>query len=342
VKINKNIALLLASTFITLFILAVSYETYENIRYSKFKSFYRSQGDLYGNLTIASSNRILIWEYKPYGECRTKTKEYKERIVGVIQTNRYGFRDFDYESVNKPSDTYRIAFIGDSVTLGLWVDFDKTFVKKFEILANQKVPHQKIQALNFSVDGYNTVQIYELLQSKVLPFSPNKVIYMMCLNDFDFNEAAANKIYYFKKPKMFMLKRLRALFMQTERSEKDDYYLFHFKKNKNTVFHEILNMRNSLTQKEIAFLVVILPVFDSLEKGFDEYKYSKIHTQIDNFLKKNKIQIFDLLRVFMETNQKTGDFAYDVWHPNEEGHQIIADELLKTVLPEYLLQNKNF
>ncbi len=331
---RKKIILILASTFGTFFALVILYEIYENIRYHRFKAFYREKGDLYGNLTIASSNKDLIWEYRPYGECQIKRKEYKGRLAGIIKTNRYGFRDYDYDSTDKPDEIYRVAFIGDSITLGLWVDFDGIFVRKFEIEANRLAQKGKVQALNFGVDGYNAIQIFELLRTKVLHFSPNQVIYVMCLNDFDFDEAAANKIYYFRKPKSFFLNRIKMLFYRTKRLEKEDYYYFHYERNKEGVFLKMLEMRKILKQRGIDLLVVIMPIFDFTSKGFGGYEYTKIHDEIYDFLRKNKIRAFDLLQIFKEKIKNSQNFAYDVWHPNEEGHRLIAHALLAPILFE--------
>lgn len=333
-KIRKNIILILASLLITFLALVIFYEIFENLRYSKFKAFYREKGDLYGNLTVASPNREQIWEYRPYGECKSKRKEYKGRLVGTIRTNRYGFRDHDYPSPDKKEDIYRVAFIGDSVTLGLWVDYQEIFVRRFEVEANKLNQKRKVQALNFGVDGYNTLQIYEILKAKVLRFSPDQVVYVMCLNDFDFDEAAANKIYYFRKPKSFFLKRIKGLYHRTYRLEKEDYYFFHYKMNKKRVFPKILEMRNILRLKQMAFLVVIIPIFDFAEQGFIRYPYTKIHDGIKDALKENGIRVFDLLGVFKERIKNPSDFAYDVWHPNKKGHQLIAQVLLEPILYE--------
>ena len=125
--------------------------------------------------------------------------------MGDIKTNRYGFRDLDRESTAKPDGTFRIVFAGDSVTLGVGIPLETTFVRRFEMEANQMESQYRIQALNFAVDGYNTPQICEMIRSKVMSFSPDKVVYVMCLNDFDFELSSGDKILYFRKPRSFLL-----------------------------------------------------------------------------------------------------------------------------------------
>ncbi len=139
----------------------------------------------FGKLTVPSNNSNLMWEYKPYGRY-----EY-------IRTNRYGFRDYDYVSKDKPNDVYRIAFVGDSVTLGFTVRADDTFVNKFGVFTRELAPRAPIEGMNFEIDGFNTPQIYELIVSRVVAFSSDEIVYVMCLNDFDFKAASAKKIRYF-------------------------------------------------------------------------------------------------------------------------------------------------
>jgi lysophospholipase L1-like esterase len=314
--------------------LIAAYEVFENIRYYNWKSIYRDRGDLYGNLTVLSPNKDLIWEYRPYGECASKTREYEGHPVGVIKTNRYGFRDYDYQSTEKPPGTYRIAFIGDSVLLGLWVEYDKNFVKRFESMANDHLVSTNFQALNFGIDGYNTLQIFHMLKDKALKFSPDKVVYVMCLNDFDFEEATYNKIKYFKKPKSFLIKRIKNAFHRF-RLDSEDYHIYYYNKNKKVVFSKIIEMKNLLQQIKVKFQVVLLPCFYTDQKEFRNYPLSHMHDEIKIFFKKNNINVFDLLEVFKKQNKPPKVYAYDIWHPNEEGHRLIAHALLEPVLRDY-------
>jgi hypothetical protein len=333
-KINKNIVLLISSTIISFIILLAAYEVFENIRYYRWKAFYRDRGDLYGNLTIPSSNKDLIWRYRPYGECAIKTREYEGHPVGVIKTNGYGFRDYDYQSTEKPPGINRIAFIGDSVLLGLWVEYHKIFVRRFESMANDHLMSTNIQALNFGIDGYNTLQIFHMLKDKALKFSPDKVVYVMCLNDFDFEEATADKIKYFKKPSFFFIERIIKT-LNGFRSDTEDYHVYYFNKNKHIVFSKIIEMKNLLKQIKVSFQIVLLPCFYTDQKDFHNYPLSHMHYEIKNSFEKNNINVFDLLEVFKTQNKPPKFYAYDIWHPNEEGHQLIAHELIQHLLREY-------
>ena len=111
---KKNIILALASTLFSLMLFVALVEGVFGSRYESWKLTYANNGDWYGGLTTVSKNPVLMWEYRPDSE--------SNGLRIKIRTNRYGFRDYDYESVAKPTNVSRIAFIGDSVTLGLKVD----------------------------------------------------------------------------------------------------------------------------------------------------------------------------------------------------------------------------
>jgi lysophospholipase L1-like esterase len=332
---HASILLVLASIAVSVLLFGFSYEVIQTIRYSRWRDSYHQTGDLYEHLTIASTNPRMIWEYQPNHASKAKTRDSEGSVVGIIETNRYGFRDFDYESADKENDVIRIAFVGDSVTLGLWVDHKDIFVKKFEDKAKRRVRDRKVQGLNFGVDGYNTVQIYEMLRDRVIGFSNDQVVYVMCLNDFDFEEAAAEKILYFRKPRSFLWSRLNKAAYNYRRRKEKDYYFFHYSENRDVVYGTILKMRDLLGRHEVDFRVAIVPVFIFEEDNFDSYKYTTIHREISDFLTRSSIQVHDLFDTFKKRDLAPKDYAYDVWHPNEKGHEVIADALVDFVLAEY-------
>ncbi len=60
-------------------------------------------------------------------------------------------RDVDYETAKKPPSTHQIAFLGDSVTLGMGVSSAETFVQRVALQA--AAAGRNVEALNFGVDG---------------------------------------------------------------------------------------------------------------------------------------------------------------------------------------------
>lgn len=329
----KYIIMIALTTIITLLVLISGYEIYKRfIWYDNWKLNYSKNGDWYGMLSIPSKDEELMWEYRPYGVFEDSKLGYK------IKTNRYGFRDNDYESVAKPAGVYRVAFIGDSTTLGLKVKEEDIFVKEFERIANKRIRGEKLQALNFGIDGYNTIQIYELLKSKVLAFSPDKVVYALNLNDFDLWDASGDKIMYFKEPKLFSPKLINYV-VRNRKLKIWDYYHFYFAKNKHIIFPYILEMRDMLKKGGVDFQVVILPTY---EYDFKNYIPADIHNEIRNYLISNNIEVIDLLPEFKNHNKPPNFYlaepGFDKWHPNKEGHRFIAKSILQPVLSHLIGQ----
>ena len=320
--LTSRAAVVITSTLLTLILCAGTYEIVEQVQYDRWRAGFDNAG-WFGKLTIPSPNPVLMWEYRPYGSAH------------LIRTNRYGFRDFDYETKSLPPNTFRVAFAGDSAVLGIGVAAEKTFVSQFEVEANaitfvdkthREVSGYHVQAMNFAVDGYHTAQIREMIRAKVLDFSPHKIVYVMHLNDFDFCWSSGSKILYFRRPTSFALVKFEQWYQLWEG---DDYHRYHFRKRREEVFRHLLGMKDLLAEFGTRFQVVLLPVFSH---HFRDYPVRDVHEQIGIFTKENDIPFFDLLGAFDAAGRPPGDFASDVWHPNVAGHHFIARQLLPAVL----------
>jgi len=180
----KNFALVVTSVVLALAAFIGLFEIIASYRYDRWTAEFAENDNWYGKLTIPSNNEILMWEYRPNSVAQ---------VGGVaIQTNKHGFRDRDHPYVKNKGDL-RIAFVGDSVTLGIGVEENDTFVRVFEREAGVRLSSVNVEAMSYAVDGYNAIQVLELLRDRVLPFAPDIVVYVMCMNDFDFDRASGKK-----------------------------------------------------------------------------------------------------------------------------------------------------
>jgi len=322
-----NAALTGSSVGVAAILFIGGYEIYQSRRYDQWKAAYQRLMQRYDTLTIPSPNEVLLWEYRPHAEFYDAEFKYR------INTNGSGFRDREFDAPNDGAGGFRVAFVGDSVTLGFKVSEENTFVRRFEQFARRVRPERKIQAMNFGVDGYQVMQIYELLRTKVLRFAPDKVVYMMSLNDFDFEDASGKKILFFKKPSSFFLEKLGQLYRRLSQKE---YYRYYFEKNSETGLRAVVGMRDLLMSRAIPFQIVLLPVFEASDKGFEHYRLRDLHRQISSMLAQHDIEVVDLVEDFAKQNGTQQSYAHDVWHPNDEGHRFIAQRLLKLVVGEDL------
>ena len=316
-----RLGIVAASLAVGIALFALGYELFATVRYY----VWRAEFDNFGNferITIESPNPDLMWEYKPYG---------KRPSPPLLTTNRFGFRERDFETKQKPSGILRVAFVGDSVTLGLLVRRTDTFIRQIEVAANKRLDPPVLQALNFGIDGYNTPQIAELLRTKVFDYDPDLVIYSLCMNDFDFEDSSGMKILYFRKPRSFLIRRLEVM---RRRQLGIGFYRYHYGRTKHRVFAEIAHMRDLAEQNDALFAVAILPIFSHKQATwrFDNYILADVHAEVLDNLRARNVEVIDTLPTFQTLGRPPRAVSADRWHPNREGHTVIAEALVGPVL----------
>jgi hypothetical protein len=112
------------------------------------------------------------WALVP-GANRTESREGN----AVVKINRDGFRGPD-RSLAHPSNTYRVAVLGDSFTEAQQVDYADTFcaVLERELAACPILKGRAIEVLDFGIDSYGTAQELLTLREQAQRFSPDAVV----------------------------------------------------------------------------------------------------------------------------------------------------------------------
>lgn len=308
---GKNLLLTLASVALSLALFVGAYEIYKSHRYDAWKAEYERSGDWYGKLTIPSANPVLMWEYRASAQ--------GAKWGSVITTNAHGYRDLE-RNLEKEDGWRRIAVVGDSVTLGAGVGDEETFVRRLESRVREMQPGPPLEVLGFAVAGYNALQVMELVRERVAPFEPDRVVYVFCMNDFDFDGASAGLVKYFRKPESFFLLRLEKLYKQF--FEYHDYY---FRKNFAAVVAEIVRTRDLLSDQGAGLDVVLLPVFP--EQGLSGYPIRHVHEAMSDALARHDIAVIDLLQSPLSRGNPPRAYARDIWHLNARGHDLVASLL---------------
>jgi hypothetical protein len=93
-------------------------------------------------------------------------------------TNRWGFRDKDYELTPTPG-TYRIAMLGMSITEGSGVADDEIYHVLVEDRLNAELASadRRFEVLNFGVGGYGPLHRLVRLEERVLRFQPDLLVW---------------------------------------------------------------------------------------------------------------------------------------------------------------------
>ena len=327
----KHLLLIALSSAFALILAAGLGEVVLEYRYNAWRSGFDLSGDSQKiGLPVASTNAKLLWEYRPY------TSYIQPRFRTETKTNRFGFRQSDDVKLSRLDGVARVAFVGDSVTLGREVSFEATFPEAF---AREEASNgTAVEALNFGIDGYSTPQVAELFATRVVDFTPDIVVYSICLNDFDFEEASGAKVRYFSPPDSFFLDALKKIYRL---AVVDDYYRYFFDLNKEIVFAEIERMRRDAERIGAEFHVAIMPVFDFEGTSFETYEPMAIHRGIVEKLEAEGIEVLDLVPEFARTGLDPKDLAQDNWHLNAQGHAVVGDALVRYFQRNSALRTKS-
>jgi lysophospholipase L1-like esterase len=322
---SKRLLLVAASTLVGVILLVAGFEVAARVRYARWRNTYNT-GRWFFRLTVASANPVLGWEYR----------RGRIRASGDIRINGNGFREREGVTLEKPPGVLRVAFVGDSITLGMEVAEPETFVRRFEVLANRSGAPSRVEALNFGVGGYDAVQVAELLCSRVMAFGPDRVVYVLCWNDFDFEDASRSMALYFKPPRSFFLAALKDA---RRRLSGTEYHHAHFAETRDIVFGKIREMRDLVAARHGRLWVAVVPVFSPCQPGgpelaraWDPDPLADLQEVLAGFLKANAIPFVDLRPAFRASGLPPDAVARDAWHPNAEGSRIIAEALLAPVL----------
>lgn len=124
----------------------------------------------------------IEWEHSSEGRAR-------------IRTNSFGFRDDEW-AIDKPSDTVRIAVLGDSFVEALQVDEEERFTELMQAKLTEAglFRGRRIEVMNFGISGYGTAQELQTWRHEVRQFQPDFVILsVLTANDIRNNSLALER-----------------------------------------------------------------------------------------------------------------------------------------------------
>lgn len=135
--------------------------------------------DIHGSIYDYGVGKINI-RLKPLAVSTVVTSEFRVQYF----INSLGYREREF-TVEKPPGTYRIVVIGDSMTFGVGVELEETFVKRVErrFQAHPPLPGTRIQVLNLGCGSYSAGQNFVLLRDQALRLQPDLVLLVHFSND---------------------------------------------------------------------------------------------------------------------------------------------------------------
>lgn len=100
-----------------------------------------------------------------------------------FKINESGFRSHSMKTSKKPTETYRIFFLGGSTTEELYMPGERTFPFLVERELSRVFSETKFECINGGISGYLAADVLALLIYKVLYYEPDLVVVMLANND---------------------------------------------------------------------------------------------------------------------------------------------------------------
>lgn len=136
-------------------------------------------------------SRIVHHQLIPLAICPSKTSEFDI----LYENNSLGLRDEEFP-LKKPSNEYRILFLGDSFTEGSGVNLEQSFVK---ITGRELIgvkANNSIRTINAGLSAYSPILEYLYLTHRGIEMEPDMVVVNLFMNDFNDDRANLKKAHY--------------------------------------------------------------------------------------------------------------------------------------------------
>jgi len=276
------------------------------------------------NLVFSEADALkYFYEPKPFSNGGPVPSYIPFKAKYTINADSLNER-YDY-SQNKPPGVFRIMTLGDSFTYGLYVDTADNWTERLEILLEHDFNcpnYSKIEVINLGVYGYDNDYSVERFKKRGKKYDPDLVLWLQAVPT-RINELLTPLIkkYYSDSSRSGELE---------EQIKAGKYYESGSKAR--TELIRKLGMENIYKYQKEAIarisnyysgplVLMAIPSISEREKKFIQ----QITVTQPNW------KYFDSL----ERLDKEGGYFKGDGHPNQKGHRIIAEEILK-----YLKQNE--
>ncbi len=271
---------------------------------------------------VRFSDDFLLYEFKP-----NVKRQYQ---AGMRITNGLGMPNPDY-GYQKPPHTRRIALLGDSLSVG---PFGHDYVALLEERLNQAnlTPEtQRFEILNFSVYGYNVLQMMDVALYVAPKFHPD--VYVVALTHIQAGGKKASTALHLARlqlegidPKYDYLRQIDAQ-ARVQPSDHMNALMrkltpFHFQMTK----WALEQIRDNAAAEGAQMLILLVPA--PISADVEAQAFDDIRPTVDGI----GVPVIDLRDTFRSKNVANLQVEYGVdVHPNQRGHQIIFESLYQAI-----------
>jgi GDSL-like Lipase/Acylhydrolase family len=250
------------------------------------------------------------------------------RFMGVevsINSHKLREREIGFE---KAPGVKRILMLGDSVTLGWGVPFEKTTSKQLEALLNTSNRPQKYEVINTGVGNYNTQMEVQYFFNEGMKYSPDMVILNYFINDAEeipryggnfFNENLQSWVYFSG--------RLDTLLRLWGKGKGWDTYYADLYRDDAPGWQQtrlsVTRLGNYCLSTGIPCLFVNYPELRKVK----DYPFRHINVKLEALARSTGIEYFDLLPSVIDAAEETLWVTVPDPHPNALANTYFATAL---------------
>jgi hypothetical protein len=242
-----------------------------------------------------------------------------------LSTNRWAMRDKDYEK-KKPEHTYRIAVLGASHVFGSGVADNETFEWLLEERLNRESGQIKYEILNFACPSYSPLHGVMVLEKKVLEFEPDAAFLVVTpLDDFiSTRHLATIAIRGVDIPYQGLREIVQKAGINTQTTENDAVRILK-RYGDELLFWAYPRFAEMCRQHGIRPVYIYTPV---LQKVKDE---PEKEARFMRCAKEAGVAMINISHAYENHQSDSLRVAEWDWHPNAEGHRLLADRLYKAL-----------
>jgi len=258
-----------------------------------------------------------------------KAKSFS-RLMGVdVSINSKKLRDVEIP-YKRSIDTLRVLMLGDSLTFGWGVDFDKTTSKLLEKKLNED--GIKSEVINAGVGNYNTSMEVAYFFSEGKKYNPDIIVLNYFINDveltpkYDNGWLARNSFAY-----VFLTSRIDILMRQLGlRPDWEKYYSDLYDKaslGRIKTEKSIKSLAQYSKDNDIKLVIVNYPELRNLKT----YPFGVVQDFISEIAKTAEVTYVDLLEIVKDTEEPKLWVSREDPHPNGYANKIFVNPILSAV-----------
>lgn len=235
-------------------------------------------------------------------------------------TNSFGMANAETPE-RKPAGTFRIAFVGDSVSASWgYVARDEIYLNRIAGALNRRGGGLRIESLNFGVDGYSMLQSLHVARTRVPRFEPDFLVVQLSLNDPYTSETLYGR---FAPDDPW---RLRTLAFRTLLPDRHGGWFGVERNYDETGWASIRRGMEGYAQLAAQGVPLLLVLFPYLyDRAYQEWGYGALHARYAEEARRAGVDLFDLYPAFAAAGLVA---RQQDLHPDARGHDLAARALL--------------